>query len=46
MITAVHGDYGDLFAKSFSCTIENYTDISTANNLSVINACYTTLNNK
>ena len=54
LITAVHGDYGDLFCKSFSCTNaslyyvefdEQWTDISTAQNLSVINACFTTLNN-
>ena len=54
LITAVHGDYGDLFCKSFSCTnasfyyvefYEQWTDISTAQNLSVINACFTTLNN-
>ena len=54
LITAVHGNYDNLFAKSFSCTNasfyyvefdEQWTDISTANNLSFINGCFTTLNN-
>ena len=52
-IVAVHGKYKDLYADNMSCInasfyyvefIENYTDISTANNLSVLNACFTTLN--
>ena len=53
LITAVHGDYGHLFAKSFSCINasfdyvefdEQWTSVATTNNLSVINACFTTLN--
>ena len=54
LITAAHGDYSNLFAKSFSFTNgsfyyiefdEQWTGISQAQNLSVINACFTTLNN-
>ena len=53
-ITARHGEFADLYVKSFSCTNasfdyvefnENYVDIATAVNLSIINGCFTTLNN-
>ena len=52
-IVAVHGKYTDLYAHSLSCTNasfyyvefdEQWTAVSTANNLSVLNACFTTLN--
>ena len=54
LLTTVSGDHVDLFAKSFSCTNtsfysvefdEQWTGISITQNLSVINACFTTLNN-
>ena len=53
-IKAVHGDYDDLFVKSLSCTNasffyvefdEQWTGISSIDNLSFINGSFTTLNN-
>ena len=53
-ITANHGNFADLYVKSLSCTNasfdyvefnENYVNIATAVNLSIINGCFTTLNN-
>ena len=52
-ITALHGAYEDLYAKKFNCSNasfsyvefdEHWTGIGTVDNLSILNACFTTLN--
>ena len=53
-ITAVHGDYDDMYVKSLSCGNasftyvdfdEQWTGVCTTDNLSFLNGCFTTLNN-